>query len=110
MSEEIEALGREIRRRRQSLGLTLAQLEERTGIGANYIGTIETGKRDPGLSVVLRIARGLDVDPGELLGLPELPADAIEAGKLVSGLPAAVRKPLTNTLRALAGWHGKRPA
>ncbi|NUQ78022.1 MAG: helix-turn-helix transcriptional regulator [Polyangiaceae bacterium] len=109
MNEEIEALGREIRRRRQALGMTLPALAEATGITPNYIGAIELGHRDPSLSTVLRIARGLRLMPGELLGMPELPPDAIEAAKLVSGLPEAVRKPLTNTLRALAGWGGRQP-
>lgn len=110
MSEEIEAIGREIRRRRQAQGMTLSELEERTGITANYIGSVENGQRDPGLSTVLRIARGLGIVPGELLGLPELSPLAIEAGKLMSGLPASVRKPLTNTLRALAAWEaGRKP-
>ncbi|MCK6593194.1 MAG: hypothetical protein L6Q76_37030 [Polyangiaceae bacterium] len=61
------------------------------------------------LSTVLRIACGLRVTPGELLGMPGLPPDAIEAAKLVSRLPEAVRKPLTSTLRALAGWGGRQP-
>jgi transcriptional regulator with XRE-family HTH domain len=108
MSEEIEALGREIRRRRQAQGMTLEALAEATGITPNYIGSIENGQRDPGLSTVMRIAHGLRLPLAELLGLPELPADAIEAAKLVSGLPEAVRKPLTSTLRALAGWGGRR--
>jgi len=110
MSEEIEALGREIRRRRQALGMTLDDLGEVTGITPNYVGSIEKGQRDPGLSAVLKIAHGLRVTPGELLGLPALPPEAIEAAKLVSRLPEAVRKPLTSTLRALAGWaEGRRP-
>lgn len=110
MSEESVALGREIRRRRQSLGMTLPALAEASGVTPNYIGSIENGRRDPSLSTVLRIARGLRVTPGELLGLPGLPPDAIEAAKLVSRLPDAVRKPLTNTLRALAGWGGRSGA
>ena len=109
MSEEIEALGREIRRRRQASGMTLDDLGEATGITPNYIGSIEKGQRDPGVSTVLKIAHGLRVAPGELLGLPALPPEAIEAAKLVLRLPASVRKPLTSTLRALARWEGRRP-
>jgi transcriptional regulator with XRE-family HTH domain len=109
MSEEIEALGREIRRRRQASGMTLEALAEASGITPNYIGAIEMGRRDPGLSTVLKLARGLRLTPGELLGLPELPPLAIEAGKLIAQLPEAVRKPLTSTLRAMAGWGGRQP-
>jgi transcriptional regulator with XRE-family HTH domain len=108
MSEEVEALCREIRRRRQAQGMTLEALAEASGITPNYIGAIEKGQRDPGLSTVMRIAHGLRVPLAELLGLPALPPDAIEAAKLVSRLPEAVRAPLTKTLRALARWEGRR--
>jgi len=109
MNEEIEALGREIRRRRQAQGMTLEALAESSGVTPNYIGAIEHGQRDPGLSTILKIAQGLRVPLAELLGLPALPPEAIEAAKLVSRLPEAVRKPLTNTLRAIAGWSGRQP-
>ncbi|NUQ78281.1 MAG: helix-turn-helix transcriptional regulator [Polyangiaceae bacterium] len=61
-------VGREIRRRREALGLTLDQLSDRSGITPNYIGTIENGKRDASMSTLNGIAVGLGVPLGELLG------------------------------------------
>jgi transcriptional regulator with XRE-family HTH domain len=77
-------------------------LAEASGITPNYIGAIEIGKRDPGLSTVLKIARGLRITPGEL-GLPELPAMAIEAGKLdVRRRRAFIGRERTRARRAVA--------
>ena len=61
--------GREIRRRRETLGMTLEQLAESSKLTPNYIGTIENGKRDPSLSVVLDLAKGLNIRPSELLDI-----------------------------------------
>ena len=75
--------GREIRRRREALGLTLEQLSERSGITPNYIGTIENGKRDPSISTLHGIAKGLGIPLGELLGAKStLSPSAIELAKL----------------------------
>jgi transcriptional regulator with XRE-family HTH domain len=76
-------LGREIRRRREALGLTLEQYAKRCGLTPNYIGTIENGHRDPSTKTVEALAQGLGIPPGELFGgTPELSAMAIEVGKL----------------------------
>lgn len=79
---------REIRRRREGLGLTQDDLAERSGLTPNYIGTIENGKRDPSLSTMMAIAKGLGLPLGELLGpVPEISAGATEMARLfeVSG-------------------------
>jgi transcriptional regulator with XRE-family HTH domain len=73
--------GREVRRRREALGLTLEGLAERAELTPNYIGTIENGKRDPSITTIAAIAKGLDLAPGELLGeVPELSPILIEVG------------------------------
>ena len=100
--ECILALGREIRRRRKAQGLTLERLGEAAGLTPNYIGNIEAGQRDPSLSSMIRLARAFDSPIGELLGMPEMSADSIEAARLLSVLPAEVREPVVNALRALA--------
>ncbi len=100
--ECILALGREIRRRRKAQGLTLERLGEAAGLTPSYIGNIEAGQRDPSLSSMIRLARAFDSPIGELLGMPEMSADSIEAARLLSVLPAKVREPVVNALRALA--------
>ena len=81
--DEVVTFGLEIHRRREAKGMTLDQLAERSGLTPNYIGTIENGYRDPSLSTICALAKGLGVMPGELLGgAPGLSAAGYEAGWL----------------------------
>jgi transcriptional regulator with XRE-family HTH domain len=102
--ERILALGRELRRRRQARGLSLDSLGEVAGLTPNYVGSIELGRRDPSLSTMIRIAQAMGSEIGELLGLPDMTADSIEAARLLSALPAQVRAPVVNALREMATW------
>src|SRR5687767_11156911 len=53
--------GREVRRRREAAGMTLEDLAESSELSPNYIGQIETGKRDPSLATMESLAEALDV-------------------------------------------------
>jgi transcriptional regulator with XRE-family HTH domain len=55
--------GKVVSRRHETFGFTLEQLVERAELTPNYVGTVETGKRDPSLSTVLALAKGLHVPP-----------------------------------------------
>jgi transcriptional regulator with XRE-family HTH domain len=93
--------GREVRRRREALGLTLEGLAERSELTPNYIGTIENGKRDPSISTISAIARGLDLAPGELLGeIPELSPMLIEVGRLFDGTSPEIQAAVLSIMRA----------
>src|ERR1051325_9327409 len=82
---------REVRRRREALGLTQDELAERSGLTPNYIGTIENGKRDPSLSTMMAIAKGLNVKLGELLGpLPDISPAAHEMARLFEASASAL--------------------
>ncbi|HET9954901.1 MAG TPA: helix-turn-helix transcriptional regulator [Polyangiaceae bacterium] len=95
--------GREVRRRRAALGLTLEQLAERAGLTPNYIGTVENGRRDPSLSTVLALARGLGAAPGELLGgVGELSPTSTEAATLIETLLPDVQVAILELLRMLS--------
>ncbi len=58
---------RNVRARRRELGLTQVQLAERLGVKQPTIALIEQGRACPGLDVVERIARALDISPEALL-------------------------------------------
>jgi len=58
--------GANVRRRRLALGLSLERFAELVGLTPNYLGTVECGRRDPSLSSIVTIAKGLDIEPGEL--------------------------------------------
>jgi transcriptional regulator with XRE-family HTH domain len=95
--------GREVRRRRGALGLTLEQLAERSGLTPNYIGTVENGRRDPSLSTVLALAKGLGLAPGELLGgVGELSPASTEAATLIETLSPEVQVATLGLLRVLS--------
>jgi CheY-like chemotaxis protein/DNA-binding XRE family transcriptional regulator len=53
------ALGNAIRDRRKSLGLTLAQMAERTGVSLGYLSQIELGKNSASIETLYKIALGL---------------------------------------------------
>jgi len=95
--------GTEIRRRRLALGMTLEQLAESSGLTPNYIGTIENGRRDPSLSTVLALAKGLRVPPAELFGgVEDLSAAATEAGLLFESAPPEVQEAVLQLLRSVS--------
>ncbi|TKD03392.1 XRE family transcriptional regulator [Polyangium fumosum] len=99
--------GKEVRRRREALGLTLEQLAERARLTPNYIGGIEAGRRDPSLSSVLALAKGLGVPPGELVGgIHDLEPAAIEAARLFQGASEDVQDAVLRLLRAVT--RGRR--
>jgi transcriptional regulator with XRE-family HTH domain len=60
-------VGREARRWRQSRGLTLAQVGERSRLNVGYLSQIENGKAVPSLEALAAIAAALDVPPAWLL-------------------------------------------
>jgi transcriptional regulator with XRE-family HTH domain len=85
-----------------ALGMTLEQLAESSRLTPNYIGTIENGKRDPSLSTVMALAKGLRVPPAELFGgLEGLSPAATEASLLFDIAPADVQDAVLKLLRSV---------
>lgn len=64
---DLLALGREIRRHRNAKGLSQEKLAELAGLNRNYIGFVERAERSPRVTTIFRIARALDLHPGELI-------------------------------------------
>lgn len=95
------AFGREVRRRRLAQGLTLEALAELSGLTANYIGGVEVGKREPSLSTLLAIAKGLRVEAGELVAAPHgLSLMAYEAALLFERCSPEVQEAVVLLLQA----------
>ena len=61
------ALGKNLRAARKRLGLTQEQVAERSGVQAGEVSRIETGKRDPKVSTLERLAKAVETKPGRLL-------------------------------------------
>jgi transcriptional regulator with XRE-family HTH domain len=60
-------LGTNLRAARVKLGLTQEQVAERSGVHATEVSRIEAGKRDPQISTLRRLAKAVEVRPGQLL-------------------------------------------
>lgn len=59
--------GNSLRGLRLARGITQEVLAERAGLHPTYIGGIERGERNLGLSNLLKLAAALDVQPSALL-------------------------------------------
>ncbi|WP_417228454.1 helix-turn-helix domain-containing protein [Amphritea sp.] len=60
-------LAHRIKSVRQSLGLTLNEVEKRCGLGASTVSKIERGTISPSYATLLRLSKGLNVDLIELI-------------------------------------------
>ncbi len=61
------AIGETLRAERTERGLTLKQVAEGAHVSVSYLAEIERGEKDPSSRVLESIARGLDVELGDLL-------------------------------------------
>src|SRR5262245_36984134 len=68
MTEEAvrESLGAAIRDRRKSLGFTLSNMSERTGVSLGYLSQIELGKNSASIETLYRICLALGIKMSEL--------------------------------------------
>ncbi|MFF5668226.1 helix-turn-helix domain-containing protein [Streptomyces griseofuscus] len=58
-----------LRRLREAQGLTLEELADRSGMSFRGLVYIEHGRRNPSLTTLLNLARGLHVSPSSLLSI-----------------------------------------
>jgi transcriptional regulator with XRE-family HTH domain len=68
-----QMIGEEVRRRREALGLTGAQLAARAGLAPSAVSQIETGRRNPNSASVIKLADGLGVEVGDLFPKAQSP-------------------------------------
>jgi transcriptional regulator with XRE-family HTH domain len=77
----MDAFATEIKARRLELRLTQEDLAARCDLDRPYISLIEVARKQPTLSVVWRIAMGLELSPAQFIGrLEERYERAAEAG------------------------------
>ena len=65
---ELVALGERVRRLREAAVMTQEGLAHASGLHWTYIGQIERGERNLTYKNILKLARGLAVDPADLMG------------------------------------------
>jgi transcriptional regulator with XRE-family HTH domain len=59
----LAAFGRNVAKVRSERGLSQDQLAEQASLDRSYVSGIERGVRNPGIKVVIRLARGLRYHP-----------------------------------------------
>lgn len=74
LNETTRAFGERVRQRRLELGLSQEAAAVRCGIHWTQLGKVERGQRSLRLETIVKIAAGLEIDPGKLVaGLPDPP-------------------------------------
>ena len=67
MQSAAELFGSRLRQIRKAKGLSQERLAEATALSTNYIGEMERGLKPPGLGVIVRLSRALEVTVHDLL-------------------------------------------
>lgn len=67
MEEALNEISKRVRAWREELGLSLHELAARSDVAASTIQKVETGQMVPSIAVLLKIARGLERRPAELV-------------------------------------------
>ena len=70
------SFGEQLRKRREELGISRAELADRLGVSRSAIGNYETGVSAPKEEVLLRLFDALGVDPTICIGTPTGPMAA----------------------------------
>lgn len=71
MRSLLRALGREVKARREQLGLSQDEFALRAGLHRTYISDIEHGKRNVTVDVLKRLSDALECDPSTLVSRAE---------------------------------------
>lgn len=88
MGDDVEAVGRRVRRRRRALGLSQDELATRAGVSRQAVGALEGGRHLPRVDAAIGLARALGTTVEDLLAvgppraLPVL-GDALPEGRPV---------------------------
>lgn len=75
ISEAAEAFGERVRTRRHELGESQEELADACGLHWTFVGQVERGRRNISLHNILKLARGLAVDPCELVRGLQAPSE-----------------------------------
>ena len=82
-----DSFGARLRLARVRRGMSQGDLSRRIGVDPSYISQIETGRREPSLANLRRIAQAVDASADYLLGL-----DTMKKGTLAERKRAVLQK------------------
>lgn len=63
----LHRVGMKIQQLREKRGITQEALAAKAGISRGYLARLETGRHDPTLTTLMKLAKALRVKPGALL-------------------------------------------
>jgi putative transcriptional regulator len=66
MASTKEDFGVRVRALRRTTGLSQEHFADRVGVSRTHMGKIETGKANPTLEIIVRLAKGLDLSLADL--------------------------------------------
>lgn len=82
VNEHVEALATNVRHLRETHGLSLSEMGERSGIAKATLFKVERGQTNPTLETLLAIARTFDVHVADLMTQPErAPVEVVPDGE-----------------------------
>jgi transcriptional regulator with XRE-family HTH domain len=67
LSPALATFGDRVRKRRHALSLSQEALADRADLHWTFVGQVERGMRNLSLHNLLKVARALDIDPGQLV-------------------------------------------
>jgi len=59
--------GGKVRQLREERGLSQERLGQIAGLDRTFVSSIEAGRRNVTLATIIKLAKALDIDPGELV-------------------------------------------
>jgi len=105
-------VGDRLRELRLEKGYSQRELARRAGIASNSVAVTERGEHAPTFPTIQKLARALDVDPGELFKEPAPLAEAPETGAAVVAVGATpeeaaekLEQQLYAPARIAQDWH-----
>jgi transcriptional regulator with XRE-family HTH domain len=66
MASTKEEFGARVRELREGTGLSQERFADAIGVGRSHLWKIENAKTNPGLEIIVKVARGLDLSLAEL--------------------------------------------
>jgi transcriptional regulator with XRE-family HTH domain len=85
----MERFATKLRERAQELGLSSAEVARRVGLSERRYAHYASGRNEPDLALLVRIAEVLQTTPDHLLGVDEQPAEKSSRRVLLDRLNAA---------------------
>lgn len=98
----MESFSTNLKRRAQELGLSNAEVARRAGLTERRYGNYITGRREPDLATLIRIATVLESSPNALLSFDDKPDQLTAADILKARIAAAANALSDEDLKVMA--------